>query len=190
MAPDDFHPEATDSAVDFEKNEFLDLRKPLLRQVWEANFRFAYLISSCSFHTKISWEAKHTIFSKYTSPDIWRNLHGCLVLIFWKYESCLRFDIECLMQCKIDVYPNRVVCRAYVLGTYHDLSVPSFSLAIYRTSPDFLWKSYHTPISHLLHSHGLRSENIVMFLPRKSCVDDSGVHFASLLVPCRPLASR
>ena len=39
-APDDFHPEATDSAADFEKNEFLDLRKPLLRQVWEANFRF------------------------------------------------------------------------------------------------------------------------------------------------------
>jgi 4-hydroxysphinganine ceramide fatty acyl 2-hydroxylase len=43
-APDDFHPEATDSAVDFEKTEFLDLRKPLLRQVWEANFSKAYYL--------------------------------------------------------------------------------------------------------------------------------------------------
>jgi 4-hydroxysphinganine ceramide fatty acyl 2-hydroxylase len=40
-APDDFHPEDTNSSEDFEKNQFLDLRKPLLRQVWEANFRYA-----------------------------------------------------------------------------------------------------------------------------------------------------
>jgi 4-hydroxysphinganine ceramide fatty acyl 2-hydroxylase len=38
-ATDDFHPEDTNSAQDFEKNQFLDLSKPLLRQVWEANFR-------------------------------------------------------------------------------------------------------------------------------------------------------
>lgn len=38
-ATDDFHPEDTDSARDYEKNEFLDLRKPLLRQVWESSFR-------------------------------------------------------------------------------------------------------------------------------------------------------
>lgn len=38
-ATDDFHPDDTDSAKDFEKNQFLDLRKPLLRQVWESNFR-------------------------------------------------------------------------------------------------------------------------------------------------------
>ena len=38
-APDDFHPDETDEAKDYEKNAFLDLRKPLLRQVWEANFR-------------------------------------------------------------------------------------------------------------------------------------------------------
>jgi 4-hydroxysphinganine ceramide fatty acyl 2-hydroxylase len=37
-APDDFHPDDTDSVEDFEKNQFLDLRKPLLRQIWEANF--------------------------------------------------------------------------------------------------------------------------------------------------------
>lgn len=39
-ATDDFHPEDTDSARDYEQNQFLDLRKPLLRQVWESNFRW------------------------------------------------------------------------------------------------------------------------------------------------------
>jgi hypothetical protein len=39
-ATDDFHPQETDEAKDYEKNHFLDLRRPLLRQVWEANFRF------------------------------------------------------------------------------------------------------------------------------------------------------
>ena len=104
----------------------------------------------------------------------------------------LHFDLTSNVSCKceIDVYSNGVVCRAYILDTYHDLPVPSFSLPIHRTSPDFLRKSYHTPISHLLHFRGLRCENNVMFFPRKHCVDDSGVHFTSLLVPCRPLASR
>lgn len=37
-ATDDFHPEDTDEAKDFEKNQFLDLRKPLMRQMWDANF--------------------------------------------------------------------------------------------------------------------------------------------------------
>jgi 4-hydroxysphinganine ceramide fatty acyl 2-hydroxylase len=43
-APDDFHPDATDSEKDFEKNAFLDLRKPLLRQVWESNFSKSYYL--------------------------------------------------------------------------------------------------------------------------------------------------
>jgi len=38
-ATEDFYPEDTDSAKDYEQNEFLDLSKPLLRQVWESNFR-------------------------------------------------------------------------------------------------------------------------------------------------------
>jgi len=43
-ATDDFHPEDTDSAKDYEKNQFLDLRKPLLRQVWESNFSKSYYL--------------------------------------------------------------------------------------------------------------------------------------------------
>ncbi|KAG6855898.1 hypothetical protein H0H87_009578 [Tephrocybe sp. NHM501043] len=43
-ATDDFHPDDTDQAKDFEKNQFLDLRKPLLRQVWEANWSKSYYL--------------------------------------------------------------------------------------------------------------------------------------------------
>jgi 4-hydroxysphinganine ceramide fatty acyl 2-hydroxylase len=43
-ATDDFEPEDTDLKRDFEKNQFLDLRKPLLRQVWEANFSKSYYL--------------------------------------------------------------------------------------------------------------------------------------------------
>lgn len=40
VADEDFHPDDTNLDDDYLKSEFLDLRKPLLRQVWEANFRF------------------------------------------------------------------------------------------------------------------------------------------------------
>jgi 4-hydroxysphinganine ceramide fatty acyl 2-hydroxylase len=43
-APDDFHPEETDSAEDYKKNEFLDLSKPLIRQVWEGHFSKSYYL--------------------------------------------------------------------------------------------------------------------------------------------------
>ncbi|KAF7300688.1 Ceramide very long chain fatty acid hydroxylase [Mycena chlorophos] len=43
-ATDDFHPEDTDSAEDFKKNQFLDLSKPLLCQVWQSNFSKSYYL--------------------------------------------------------------------------------------------------------------------------------------------------
>ncbi|GBE87411.1 oxidoreductase [Sparassis latifolia] len=43
-ATDDFVPENTDTTADFEKTHFLDLRQPLLRQVWEANFSKSYYL--------------------------------------------------------------------------------------------------------------------------------------------------
>ena len=67
-APDDFHPEATDSATDFEKNEFLDLRKPLLRQVWEANFRLAHLMSFRGFTHITHHHVKQSILSPASTP--------------------------------------------------------------------------------------------------------------------------
>ncbi|KAH8101821.1 oxidoreductase [Cristinia sonorae] len=44
VATDDFEPEETDTSSDFEKNQFLDLRKPLLRQVWESRWSKLYYL--------------------------------------------------------------------------------------------------------------------------------------------------
>jgi hypothetical protein len=38
VATDDFHPEDTDTLADFNRSKFLDLNKPLLKQVFFANF--------------------------------------------------------------------------------------------------------------------------------------------------------
>ncbi len=38
MPTEDFHPDETLPEEDFKRHEFLDLSKPLLRQVWESNF--------------------------------------------------------------------------------------------------------------------------------------------------------
>ncbi|KAF8526514.1 hypothetical protein BU17DRAFT_40326 [Hysterangium stoloniferum] len=43
-ASEDFHPDDTDVAVDFQKTEFLDLSKPLLRQVWESNWSKSFYL--------------------------------------------------------------------------------------------------------------------------------------------------
>jgi 4-hydroxysphinganine ceramide fatty acyl 2-hydroxylase len=43
-APDDFDPDATDTAEDLKKHQFLDLQKPLLPQLWYANFSKAYYL--------------------------------------------------------------------------------------------------------------------------------------------------
>ncbi len=42
VATDDFAPEDTDRAADYEKNQFLDLRKALMRQMWDCNFRHVF----------------------------------------------------------------------------------------------------------------------------------------------------
>ncbi|KAG8216446.1 exocyst complex component Sec5-domain-containing protein [Butyriboletus roseoflavus] len=43
-ATDNFHPEDTDSVEDFEKTQFLNLREPLLWQMWNANFSKSYYL--------------------------------------------------------------------------------------------------------------------------------------------------
>ena len=41
---DDFHPEETDTVQDYEKNQFLDLRRPMLWQLLQANFSKSYYL--------------------------------------------------------------------------------------------------------------------------------------------------
>jgi 4-hydroxysphinganine ceramide fatty acyl 2-hydroxylase len=40
-----FHPDETDALADYNRNKFLDLSKPLLMQVWRANFTKEYYLS-------------------------------------------------------------------------------------------------------------------------------------------------
>ena len=42
---DDFFPDETDALADFNRNRFLDLSKPLLMQVWRANWTKEYYLS-------------------------------------------------------------------------------------------------------------------------------------------------
>lgn len=42
---EDFHPDETDALADFNRNKFLDLSKPLLKQVWNARFTKEYYLS-------------------------------------------------------------------------------------------------------------------------------------------------
>ncbi|KAJ7857257.1 hypothetical protein B0H14DRAFT_2578407 [Mycena olivaceomarginata] len=70
-APDDFHPEETDSAEDYKKNEFLDLSKPLIRQVWEGHFSKSYYLQQVHQprHLPESARLLGLIFSRSVSPS-------------------------------------------------------------------------------------------------------------------------
>jgi hypothetical protein len=67
-APDDFHPDATDSVQDYEKNAFLDLGKPLLRQVWEANFRCVASVRLLTSATHIPLHSKSYYLQQVHQP--------------------------------------------------------------------------------------------------------------------------
>ncbi|TCD67801.1 fatty acid alpha-hydroxylase [Steccherinum ochraceum] len=88
-ATDDFHPDETDTAKDFEKNEFLDLRKPLLKQVWQARWSKAYYLQQVHqprhLHesARLFGPAYLEVFTKtswYVVPTIWLPITGYLFL--------------------------------------------------------------------------------------------------------------
>lgn len=41
---DDWHPDDTDNAKDWERNQFLDLNRPLIMQVWNSDFSKAFYL--------------------------------------------------------------------------------------------------------------------------------------------------
>lgn len=79
-ATDDFHPDNTDSATDYEKNQFLDLRKPLFMQMWRANFR--YVPSAGRITGSHLSTASCTTLSRYTNRDTCQNRRVYLVPIY------------------------------------------------------------------------------------------------------------
>ncbi|CAL1708864.1 unnamed protein product [Somion occarium] len=77
---EDFHPEETDTSKDFERNQFLDLRKPVLRQVWQANFSKSYYLQQVHQPRHLSESARMfgpaylEVFTRtqwYVVPSIW-----------------------------------------------------------------------------------------------------------------------
>ncbi|KAL4073543.1 hypothetical protein J3A83DRAFT_4229344 [Scleroderma citrinum] len=73
-ATDDFKPEDTDSAEDFAKTQFLDLRQPLLKQMWHANF-------SKSFYLQQVHQPRHLKDSaRLFGPDI---LEACTRTVWY-----------------------------------------------------------------------------------------------------------
>jgi cytochrome b involved in lipid metabolism len=94
VATDDFAPEDTDEAADYEKNQFLDLRKPLMRQMWDCNFRHVFpsiLRGHVHVLTTISHAAKHIIFNKFTNlgtfPSLRVSLHHQCLRLEWNFRS-------------------------------------------------------------------------------------------------------
>ena len=88
-ATDDFVPEETDQAKDFETNEFLDLRKPLLKQMWYGNFSKAYYLQQVHQPRHLATTAKlfgpwylemFTRTTWYTIPTLWLPIASYLWL--------------------------------------------------------------------------------------------------------------
>lgn len=83
---DDFHPENTDEAKDYEKNQFLDLRKPLLKQMWEANFRCVGVVLRLAVQQHVDTRpVNHTTSSKCISLVIFQSLCVSSVLVTSRY---------------------------------------------------------------------------------------------------------
>ncbi|KPV71583.1 uncharacterized protein RHOBADRAFT_65810 [Rhodotorula graminis WP1] len=77
---DGWHPEDTDNGKDWEKNQFLDLDKPLIMQVWRANFSKAFYLQQVHQPRHLPRPARlfgpaylevFTMTSWYVVPLIW-----------------------------------------------------------------------------------------------------------------------
>ncbi|KAG8919072.1 fatty acid alpha-hydroxylase [Tulasnella sp. 419] len=95
-ATDDFHPDDTDLSADFEKCGFLDLRKPLLRQVWESNFSKSFYLQQVHQPRHLAYSARlfgpgfleiFTLTTWYTVPILWLPISAFLF-----YRSICQFS--------------------------------------------------------------------------------------------------
>ncbi|KAI0694956.1 oxidoreductase [Cytidiella melzeri] len=97
VAPDDFHPEETDTAKDYEKNQFLDLRQAMLPQLLSANFSKSYYLQQVhqprhlSSSAPLFGPAYLEVFTKtawYVIPTLWLPIAGYLLV-----RSLLQFTL-------------------------------------------------------------------------------------------------
>jgi 4-hydroxysphinganine ceramide fatty acyl 2-hydroxylase len=87
---DDFEPEETDISSDFKKNQFLDLNRPLIPQVWFSNFSKDFYLQQVHQPRHLPYSAKlfgpwylemFTLTPWYIIPLFWLPIVGILI---WK----------------------------------------------------------------------------------------------------------
>ncbi|KAI0790403.1 oxidoreductase [Abortiporus biennis] len=134
VATEDFEPEETDTSTDYEKNEFLDLRQPLLYQVWFANFSKTYYLKQVHQPRHLPESARlfgpsilevFTRTSWYVVPTIWLPIAGYLFA-----RSLLQFTLgpAALPPFSVDIFaPYRLLST---------VPIPAASLA--KTGACFL----------------------------------------------------
>lgn len=120
-APDDFHPEETLPEEDFARCEFLDLSKPLLRQVWESNF-------SKEFYLQQVHQPRHvTKTARLFGPDYLEVRSPALRCTCWLEARAGFADLVVL---PLGAYSDRVVRCTTGLGAHILCDFPPFGVAI------------------------------------------------------------
>ncbi|KAI0315580.1 fatty acid-2 hydroxylase [Amylostereum chailletii] len=133
-ATDDFHPEDTDEAADYAKNEFLDLRKPLLRQMWEGRFSKAYYLQQVHQPRHLS-ESAHLFGPEYLEiftrtawfvvPIIWlpiaayiglRSLFQFAGVPLAPFKADPMLPLPSLLSLPVDAYVKVAMC--FLLGNF------------------------------------------------------------------------
>lgn len=141
MLPDwetanDFHPQDTDTVKDFEENEFLDLRKPLLRQVWEAKFRYISRRFYCIPYphwlqqSLLPPASSSTTSSSKVCSSLWSR---------HPWSTCIPLEIIRRTANPMLAYDTyRLVCCASLLGANRRISFPSVPSTVHLAPPEFL----------------------------------------------------
>lgn len=104
-ASDDFHPEETDLTKDFEKNQFLDLRQPLLKQVWQANWSKSYYLIQVH-------QPRHLV----ESAPMFGN--------FLDVREDMRPTCPAVLTSVLGIYENILVCGSDHLAAHCPLPLP------------------------------------------------------------------
>jgi 4-hydroxysphinganine ceramide fatty acyl 2-hydroxylase len=96
---DDFHPEETDVVGDYKKNQFLDLEKPLIMQVWRANFSKSYYLKQVHQPRHLPHPAR--LFGP-SYLEVFTRTPWYVVPIFWLPITAAIFARSMQQQVKID----------------------------------------------------------------------------------------
>jgi len=116
----DFHPDDTDTAEDFAKCEFLDLGKPLLRQVWESNWTKSFYLLQVHQPRHLPESARLfgpdylEIFTRckwYVVPTIWLPIAA--FLFFRSVTQFAGYDIPILSN-PLDIPVSTIPLKCYV----------------------------------------------------------------------------